>query len=197
MANQQNPFGNASAQLLEFLRFAQEFDDLAQLFLGFIHAGHIFECDLFLLHGEQSRPALAKTQCFVSAGLHLPDHYEPQHTQQYEWRELDDGHGPVPSLTVFVSCVDVFMIVQRLLEGGIVGRNHQVIHAAVAKLAAGHAALDRHIGDLAIVKLCHELGIRDLVVLAAIGTALNDSPEDDGDRHQRHPQDHRFKSRIH
>src|SRR5882724_9374415 len=47
-SNQQDAFGNASAQLLELLRLAQELDDLAQLFFRFIHAGHVFKGDLFL-----------------------------------------------------------------------------------------------------------------------------------------------------
>src|SRR5438067_5305928 len=37
--NQKHTLRDASAQLLEFLRFAQELDDLVQLFLGFINAG--------------------------------------------------------------------------------------------------------------------------------------------------------------
>src|SRR5262245_55708836 len=57
---QQYAFGDAPTEFLELLRFAQELDDLTQLFFGFIYTGHIFERDLFLLHGEQTRPAFAK-----------------------------------------------------------------------------------------------------------------------------------------
>src|SRR5437660_7166232 len=55
MAHQQNAFGNASTQLLELLRFAQELDDLPQLFLSFVDAGHILDCAFFLRAGD-SRP---------------------------------------------------------------------------------------------------------------------------------------------
>src|SRR3954468_4065712 len=58
--HQQHALGNASAQLLEFLSFSQEFNDLAQFFLGLVHASYIFERDLLLLHREQSRTALAE-----------------------------------------------------------------------------------------------------------------------------------------
>ena len=58
--NQQHAFGNASAQLLELLRLAQEFDNLFQFFLGFIHTGHVLERDLLLLHREQPGPALTE-----------------------------------------------------------------------------------------------------------------------------------------
>src|SRR5262249_4940722 len=62
MPDQQHALGNASAQLLELLGFTQEFDNLPQLFLRLIHAGHILKRDLLLLHGEQARPALAEAQ---------------------------------------------------------------------------------------------------------------------------------------
>jgi hypothetical protein len=76
-AHQQHTLGNASAQLLKLLRLAQIFDDLLQFFLGLIHAGHIFKCDLLLLHGEQARAALAERQRLVASRLHLPQHKEP------------------------------------------------------------------------------------------------------------------------
>ena len=84
-AHEQHALGNAAAQLLELLRFAQELDNLLQLFLGLIHAGHVFEGDLLLLHGEQAGPALAEGQRLVAAALHLPQHEEPQ------GRDHDDG----------------------------------------------------------------------------------------------------------
>src|ERR1051326_3141682 len=59
-SDQQDALGNTSTELLELLRFAQEFDNLAQLFLGFIHAGDVLKCHLFLLHGEQAGATLAK-----------------------------------------------------------------------------------------------------------------------------------------
>ncbi len=73
-ADQQYALGNASAQLLELLRLAQEFNNFLQLFFGLIDAGHILERDFLLLHGEQPRPALAERQRLISAGLHLADH---------------------------------------------------------------------------------------------------------------------------
>src|SRR5258707_3350679 len=79
MSYQQYALGNASAQLLEFLRFAQELNDLAQLFLRFVHSSHVFERDFLLLHGKQSRAALAETQGLVAATLHLANHDEEKH----------------------------------------------------------------------------------------------------------------------
>ena len=77
-ADQQHALGNAAAQLLEFLRLAQELDDLLQLFLGLFHAGHVLERDLLLLRGMQARAALAEAQGLVAAALHLPHHEDPE-----------------------------------------------------------------------------------------------------------------------
>ena len=81
---QQHALGNAAAQLLELLRLAQILDDFLQLFLGLVDAGHILKRDLFLLHGEQARAALAEAQRLVAARLHLPQHEEPDGAQQNE-----------------------------------------------------------------------------------------------------------------
>src|SRR5262245_47987251 len=76
-SNQQHSLGNASTQFLELLGFAQELNNLLELFLGLLHAGDILKRHLFLLHGEQPGPALTERQGLISAGLHLPDHEEP------------------------------------------------------------------------------------------------------------------------
>ena len=83
-ADQQHALGNTSAELLELLRFAQELDDFFQFFFGFIHASHVFERDLLLLHGEQARPALAERKRLIATHLHLANHEEPERRQQNE-----------------------------------------------------------------------------------------------------------------
>jgi len=65
--DEKHTLGNASTELLELLRLAQVFDDLLQLFLGFVHAGHVFERDFLLLHAEQARAALAERERLVAA----------------------------------------------------------------------------------------------------------------------------------
>ena len=59
-ADQQHAFRNAAAELLEFLRLAQEFDDLLKFFLGFLDAGDVLEGDFALLRGMQAGAALAE-----------------------------------------------------------------------------------------------------------------------------------------
>ena len=52
-AHHQNALRDLAAELLKFLRVFQKFDDLLQLFLGFIDTGNVLECDAFLLVVEK------------------------------------------------------------------------------------------------------------------------------------------------
>ena len=122
--DQQHALGNASAELLELLRLAQELDDFLELFLGFIHAGHVFERDLLLLHGEQAGAALAERQRLVAAGLHLADHDEPQRAEQDEGQQVDEP-GVAAAVGVFHGDVDA-VVAHRLVHVRVVGRNHDV-----------------------------------------------------------------------
>jgi hypothetical protein len=72
-----------------------------------------------------------------------------------------------------------------------------MVYGAVAQLTPSHIAFNRDVSNIALIQLRHELGVGDFLVFAGIWTALNHSPENDGDRYQRHPQDHRFECRIH
>jgi len=47
-AQQQGALGNPAPELLELLGIAQEFDDLLELFFGFLHSSYILECHLLL-----------------------------------------------------------------------------------------------------------------------------------------------------
>src|SRR5262249_49073100 len=77
-AHQQDALWNASAELLELLRFLQELDNLLKLFLGFINADDILERHLLLRAGRQLRLALAKRERLVAAALHLAHEEDPE-----------------------------------------------------------------------------------------------------------------------
>ena len=59
-ADQQHALRDLAAELLELLRVLQELDDLPQLFLGLVDAGHVLERDLVLLLRDQPRARLAE-----------------------------------------------------------------------------------------------------------------------------------------
>src|SRR5205085_5120052 len=115
-------FGDASAKLLELLRFTQEFDDLVQLFLGLVNTGDVLKGDLLLLHGEQARAALAEGHGLVSASLHLPHHENPEADDQQEGQSVDEDADPHARLLVDNRNSYAF-IVQELVNIGIIRRN--------------------------------------------------------------------------
>ncbi len=195
--DQQHALGNASAELLELLRLAQEFDDLFQLFLGFIHAGDVLERHLLLLHGEQAGAALAEGQRLVAAGLHLADHDEPQRAQQHEWRQVQQPTRPATGGGVLHR--DVHALVAQFLDHvGVAGHDRGVEpRLVVLELAPDFLADYRHFADVALVDIGEELGEVDLAFFGARVAGLDDLPQQDARRHDHQPEHDRFDRRIH
>ncbi len=163
-SDQQHAFRNAAAQLLELLRLAQELDNLFQLFLGFIHAGDVFERHLLLLHGEQAGPALAERQRLVAASLHLADHDEPQRAQQDKWRQVQQPSRPAAGLSVLHRDVDA-LVAQFLDHVGVAGHDCGVeASLVVLEFAADLLANNRHFADVALVHLGEELREIDFAI---------------------------------
>ena len=60
-ADQQHAARNLAAQPLELLRIAQEFDDLLEIFLGFVDAGDILEGDAAMRLGQAAWPSTCRS----------------------------------------------------------------------------------------------------------------------------------------
>ena len=76
-ADQQHALGDMAAELLEFLRVAQEVDDLVQVFLGLVDAGDVLERHAALALGQHLGAALAEAHGLAAARLHLADEEDP------------------------------------------------------------------------------------------------------------------------
>src|SRR2546430_1982323 len=72
--DQQRPLGEPPAQPLELLRVLEEIDDLLELLLRLVGAGHIGERDLGSVSRQELRFRLAERERAVSPLLHLPHH---------------------------------------------------------------------------------------------------------------------------
>src|SRR6185312_9622015 len=180
---------NAAAELLELLRLAQELDNLFQLFLGFIDAGHILEGDLLLLHGEQARPALAERQRLVPAALHLADHEEPQQRDQDQRRELQQP-GP-PAVAVVVLHHDIHLVlVEDIEQVGVVGRDKQMERALVSPEVPVHfGAGNGYVRNLARFNIAQELREIDLLLVTAHHVVLLEQlPENQQTGDDQHPE---------
>ena len=82
-ANKQCTFGDFAAKAAEFLRVAQEFNDLFQLFLGFINARHVVKRHAAMLFGQHLGLGFAKAHGpAFAAALHPVHEINPDTDQQ-------------------------------------------------------------------------------------------------------------------
>ena len=97
-ADQEHALGDLAAELLELRRVLQELDDLPQLFLGLVHAGHVLEGDLVLLLRDEPGPRLAEGQRLGAAALHLAHEEDPDADEEQHGHPLE--HDGVPGVGV-------------------------------------------------------------------------------------------------
>ena len=190
-SDQQHAFRNASAELLELLRLAQELDNLLQLFFGLFDAGHVFKRDFLLLHREQTGAALAERQRLIAAGLHLADHEIPERGQQGQGSEQVDQPSPATVANVLHGDADV-LVLELLDHLRIVRRRGGVEQRTVSQLTLDFHAGQGDLFDRALVNFRHKAGevnVRDL--LAGV-RGLDHLPQRDRRNQDNYPKNYRF-----
>ena len=94
-ADEQHAARNPPAEPLEFLRIAQEFDDLLQILLGLVDARDILEGDAPMRLRQQFRLGLAETHGFPAGPLHLPRQEEVDAEEGEQRQPVDEQrHKP-------------------------------------------------------------------------------------------------------
>ncbi|MNG98035.1 hypothetical protein D3C79_571620 [compost metagenome] len=91
-ANHQHATRDTTTQTLELARIAQEFNQLANLFLGLVATGDVSQGGLDLVFGQQARLALAEAHrpaLAACTALHLA-HEEHEHGDDHQDRETGD-----------------------------------------------------------------------------------------------------------
>ena len=197
-SDQQHALGNAPAQLLELLRLAQVFDDLLQLFLGLIHTGHVFEGDLLLLHREQAGAALAKRQRLVAAGLHLPQHEEPDGADQNKRSDVEQDGQKQVALRILQRGAD-FIGVKVLRQRVGVGRDRDVelVFGRRLQVAVQFGALDGNVLHLTRFDLVEQIGVGELRLLPHARAPRDDTPQEHQTDEDEHPEHDCLDGRIH
>ncbi len=99
--DQQHAARDAPAELLEFLRVAQELDDLLEILLRLVDAGDVVEGHAAVPLGEQLGPGLAEAHGAAAARLHLA-HEEDPHGDQEQHREPGHQHAEQRRLLVYI-----------------------------------------------------------------------------------------------
>ena len=191
-ADEQHALGNASAELLEFLRILQEVDDFVKLFLGFVDSGDILEGGFLLLRGEQARAGLPEAQRLVPARLHLLHHENPEEDQKDERAEVEEQADPVGVLH-FLVVVENVLVLKSLgdIGNGGVGDGHAAELAAVAvfalKLGAVGREIDRDVFDVPALHLGEKIGVAGLVLVSRGPARGGHLPQHDGQQNHQKP----------
>ncbi len=176
-SDEEHALGDAAAEALELLRFAEELDDLLEFFLGFVDAGDVLECDLLLLHGEQTSAGFAEAHRFIAAGLHLAEEEEPEAEEKRQGSDRDQQVEPLIGALILDGDVDA-VITERLVHVWIVARHCGVegVLRIIAVVAGDFGTVDDDVADLALVSVIEQLGQADGLFLIATGCLDDNLP---------------------
>ncbi len=196
-SDEEDALGDAAAEALELLSFAEELDDLLELFLGFVNAGDVLEGDLLLLHGEQTGTRLAEAHGLVAAGLHLAEEEEPEAEEEGEGRDGDQDVEPLVGALVLDGDVDA-VVAERLVHVGVVARDGglELVLRVVTIVACDFSSVDDDVVDLALIGVVEELSEANLLFLSATRCFDDDLPEEDKAGKHEDPNQDLFDGRV-
>src|SRR6185436_11849480 len=114
-AHHEDALGDAAAQAGELLRVLEEGDDLLDLVLGLLDAGHVGEGDLALVLGQQLGLRLAEAHRLAAAHLELAHEHQEQHHQHDHGKPGDQHLLPEAALVL----LDDLVLDAGLVELGV------------------------------------------------------------------------------
>src|SRR5882762_6632437 len=173
-SDQQYNLWNTPAQLLEFLR--------------------VFEGDIFLLRGKQSRPRFAETQSLVSAGLHLAHQEQAEAHQQKQRQSVQQDDQPIAAANFLHIDAHLF-VAQRLAQirsvflkdGGVeflVGR----LGVFALQLIAVRRKIHGYFLDVTLLDVGHELAVGGSIFAGRLAVLRDKLPEHHAQQHDRKPE---------
>src|SRR5579884_2089669 len=190
-ANKQHTFRNTPTKFLKLLRLFQEINNLVQFFLGFIHAGHVFEGHLLLLAGKQTRPALPEGKGFVAATLHLTHKENPDAHQDNKWKQAVSHPGkPGTAGIVLDPYINVFSF-KLFVEIGVILRNDGLELGVIFLDAGNLRTINGHLLDVALLDRVGKLGEGKLRGSLA-GARFHHSPKQQSSCHHHDPKNDVF-----
>ena len=159
-ADQQRPFGDFPAQPAEFLRVAQELDDLFQLVLGLINPGNIVKRHAAMLFRQKLGARLAKAHRAATATALHPVHEEYPDADQHQERQPQAYHRKDARLFLWFN-LDRHLLGQQhrghVFAFGLDGQ----IGCAILALHQHPLAIQRHRRHFAFGDIADKIGIGD------------------------------------
>ena len=176
-ADQQHAARNAPAEPLEFLRIAQKFDDLLEVFLGLVDAGDILERHPPLQLREQLGLRLAKPHRPTRAALHLPRQENP-HAEEGDQRQAVEQQRHHPAIAVAERLgADLHVLALQALHQRRIVRRIGLEGAIVGEMAGDLVAGDRHVMHAALVDLGQQFAEGDVANWRALSRLLEEHDE--------------------
>ena len=161
--DQEHALGNPPAECRVLLGVLQEFDNLLQLLLGFVHAGHVREAHLHIVLGEDAVLAAGKRHHAAFSAAHTPEEKAPERKQQQDGNDPADDFGKPPAheLTGVLDAggIELFEELGIFDPGGV--EVAAAVDVAVER-AADRLLANDHFGNLSAAYRRLELAVRDL-----------------------------------
>ena len=170
-AYQQCPLGEPAAEAGELLRILQELDDLLQLHLGLVRAGHVGKGHLGRVAGKELGLGFPEGEGPAATGLELAQKEEPE-PEDHDPGKRGDDDGRDPALRLLGQDGDVGVF-QPLDKGFAVGHGQKHLEALGAPAFLGHRVPEVALEPLAVehfnpshialVELLAELGVGEFL----------------------------------
>jgi len=148
--------GNSAAEFGKLFGVFQKGNDLLEIVLRFLHAGHIGKRYFVLVLGQQLRPALAERHGLAAAYLHLA-HKENPHADQQQHGKPVEQQDHVPRRFILGLCRDLDALIPQRLDQLRVVRRKSSKTFAVLVFALDIMSLDHDLLHIAAIHRAHEL----------------------------------------
>ena len=151
------PRGMRPPSRWNFAGIAQEFDDLLQVELGFVDAGHILEGDAAMRLGQKLGARLAEAERLAAGALHLARQENP-HADQRDERQPGNQQRDEPGHVLGLRPRrDRNALVVEALHQGRIARRIGLEGAAVGEGAVDFRTLDEDVAHAALIDLVEQL----------------------------------------
>ncbi len=185
--DQQHAARDAPAKPLKFSGIAEELDDLLQILLGFVDAGHVLERDSAMGFGQQLGAALSETERLAARSLHLSRQKYP-HADQGDERQPRDQERHEPGHVVLLRAGGDrhALAVEALDQAGVI-RRIGLEAAPVGEGAVDFRSLDQNVAHAALINLGQQLGEGNILGRRALSRILEQGEQREQQQNDDHP----------
>ncbi len=187
-ADQQHAARDAPAEPLEFSGITQEFDDLLQVLLGLVDAGHVLEGDAAVGFGQKLGPALAEAERLAARALHLPGQEYPHADERDEWQPRHQERHEPRHVVLLRTSGDRHALAVEPLDQARVVRRIGLEAAAVGEGAVDFGTLDQDVAYATLIDLVEELREGNVLRRGALARILEQGEQREQQENDDHPE---------